>query len=368
MTKLNLNLCATDKEIYDILMSSKLKLSENTLRNIIKDRGIFYSKYNDREVLSDLISILPHDSHDLNSLMDKAESNQRMEKNTSISLSPVPISDIKDIASNYRDSISDENVIIQQTKDELTMKIEYSEIDYSRTRLIQRKIKEAEIKFIKHDNKIVVRMPPTEKARSVFDIIKKELTEKHNIPIIYEDINLENITNTDLRTKFFTHLISRLKQFNLVSVTSLKVESNKYQEEQDLDFEDDPEIEEAKSKMLVLVRNVALKGENLLISPEYQQLKTKGFYITSITWKSKQENAPYSIFEFEAGFEDPISCKNLKYIVRGQYTVNNNEYVKNIKSISNSDKLNLLSIIEETASIAFNLVKEENAIQIHQNS
>ena len=43
MSKNALQYCATDKEIYDALMSAKQKINEKVLLELAKDRGIFYS-------------------------------------------------------------------------------------------------------------------------------------------------------------------------------------------------------------------------------------------------------------------------------------------------------------------------------------
>lgn len=68
-----LQYCATDKEIYDALMSAKQKISEKVLLELAKDRGIFFSPKETREDLCSAISLLPHDYHDLNTLLEQRE-------------------------------------------------------------------------------------------------------------------------------------------------------------------------------------------------------------------------------------------------------------------------------------------------------
>ncbi|TGM74404.1 hypothetical protein EHR01_10615 [Leptospira mtsangambouensis] len=359
MSKTNLNYYATDKEIFDILMSSKLKLSETTLLNIAKDRGILYSNHNDRDSLSNIISLLPHDFNDLNSILDKSESGNRSEKSTSVIFNPISLSDIKEVSNNYRDDEStEEKIIITQQDNEISVKIEYTEIDYTKTRLIQRRTKEAEIKFIKKDDKIIARLPANDRARKILADLQNKIEEKLKTQITKEIISLENINDPVLRTKFFTQLISSIDDFKLETVTSLKIESNQFDETPEL--EDDQDIEEAKSQMLSAVKNVLLKGNNLLSTPEYQQLRSKGFYISSIIWRSKQSSDPYAIYEFEAGFDDPFKCKNFKYNIRGIFTLNKHEYVKRIKSVSQAEQQLLLSIIEESASRNFQTICKEH--------
>ena len=68
MAKNNLLYCATDKEIYDVLMSAKQRINPAVILELAKDRGIFYSSTDTRETLVHSLSLLPHDYHDLNIL------------------------------------------------------------------------------------------------------------------------------------------------------------------------------------------------------------------------------------------------------------------------------------------------------------
>jgi hypothetical protein len=54
-------LSATDKDIFDLLMSAKGRLTEQALHNIAMQRGIIYSKKTKRERLASDIALLPHD-------------------------------------------------------------------------------------------------------------------------------------------------------------------------------------------------------------------------------------------------------------------------------------------------------------------
>ncbi|MEZ3187617.1 hypothetical protein HZR81_22290 [Pseudomonas sp. LM13] len=77
MIKNALQYCATDKEIHDALMSAKQKINEKVLLELAKDRGIFYSAKDSRDDLVSAISLLPHDYHDLNTLLEQRERARR---------------------------------------------------------------------------------------------------------------------------------------------------------------------------------------------------------------------------------------------------------------------------------------------------
>ncbi|MBI5250743.1 MAG: hypothetical protein HY912_14730 [Desulfomonile tiedjei] len=320
---------------------------------LAKDRGIFYSPRDSRETLANNLSLLPQDYHDLNLILDQREHSGRAEKLTSIVLNTqLSIDEIKEVSDDYREQApGDEKVITHQDgTNKYLVTVQYSEIDYSKNRLVQRRPKQAGIEFIIEGDKTIVRMPANAKAKEIVHNLKERLDGKKKTDIPADLIELTEFTNSEQRTEFFTSLISKLPDFKLDDVTSVKVESNiKEVDENELDLEDDQDAEQAGQEMLALVKNVAFKGQSLLASTEYQQLRAKGFFITSIIWRSKQTISPYFIVEYEAGFEEPDAGRGFKYIVRGAFHFQNREYTKTLRPISPEHKQQLLSLIEQTA-------------------
>ncbi|MCE1181060.1 MAG: hypothetical protein LWW81_01945, partial [Rhodocyclales bacterium] len=112
---------------------------------------------------------------------------------------------------------------------------------------------------------------------------------------------------------------------------------------------DGDDVDEAEEKMLGVVENVALSGENLVASEMYQELKDKGFFITSITWRAKQNVHPYAIIECDAGFDDRQAGKKFRYSIHGALKFKNGAYTKHIRPVSEAEKATLLAMIEKTA-------------------
>lgn len=346
--------CATDKEIFDILISSKQRITELIMLELARTRGIFYSPKDTREILANSLSLLLHDYYDINTILDHREQAGRGEKFSSVILNtPISIEDIREISIDYRDQVSSDETVIpqQQGANKFVLNIKYSEFDYSRTSLVQRRHKEANIEFIIEKDRTVIRMPANDKASEVVQDLKNRLDAKKKTEISTNLVELTEFPDPKTRIEFFTSLISKLPEFQLVTVTSVKVESSfKESNENELDLEDDQDTEQAQQEMLTLVKKVALKGQNLMSSPEYQQLTKKGFYITYLIWCSKQLNRPYHKVEFEAGFQEPETGKGFRYNVRGAYHyVQKQEYTKHRKSLSNDEKQPFLSLIEQTA-------------------
>lgn len=353
MIKHTLQYCATDKEIFDALMSAKQKINEKILLELAKDRGLIYSNKSTREELIDAISLLPHDYNDLNTLLEQREHTGRQEKLTSVTL-PAALTkeEIKEVIKEYIEESPDDEKTTHYTKSngQIIVNVKYSDIDYGKTRLVQRTPKEGAIEFHVDANQTVIRMPANDRIQKVFGRIKDKLDGKRKTEIPAVRIELGEFESA-LRTEFFTSLITTLDGFSLKNVTSVKVERLRAeQDEDDLYLDDDQEAEEAKQEALAMVKKVALKGETLLLSDEYQSLANKGFFITSIIWRSRLNTALQPMIEFEAAFEDPERGKGFKYFVRGSYNFINNEYTKTIRPVETEDKEKYLTLIEATAA------------------
>ncbi|MCY0853231.1 hypothetical protein [Cupriavidus sp. D39] len=243
MSKSILLYCATDNEIYDVLMSSKQRISSAVVLELAKDRGIFYSYKDAREELINSLSLLTHDYHDLNIILDQREHAGRAEKLTSITLNAVlTLDDIKEVAKEYiAESPTDEKVSSHaKGTDQYNVNVKYSEIDYSKTRLVQRTPKEAGIEFHVEGNKTIVRLPANAKAKEIVGKLKDKLDGKKKTDIPTDLIEIGEFTTAAAKTEFFTSLISKLNGFKLDNVTSVKVEPIKKESDEDeLDLEDD---------------------------------------------------------------------------------------------------------------------------------
>ena len=158
---------------------------------------------------------------------------------------------------------------------------------------------------------------------------------------------------------FFTSLISELDGYKLNDVMDIKVESKLHDPAPNLtETDEDEETSEPKEnideavarvRMLSVVENIILKGSLLLNSAEYQQLRQKGFYITSIVWTAKQTEAPYDVIELDAGFDHPREGTGFRYNVRGVYRYFNGTPTKTLRQIPKEDRPPYFSLIERTA-------------------
>ena len=344
---------ATDKDIFDLLACAKRKLTDGVLREIARDRGIFFSPHDTRDDLAEAISQLSFTLNELLDLMGRRETSPRNEKTTSISLdADISIDELKAVVKEYKDDVgATENVDSHQKGSAgLVLNVEYDEMDYSRTRLIQRQRHDATIEFVQKNGKTIIRLPASEKSKRIVEDLTGRIEGRRRAPIVRHAIELAPDFTADERTTFFTRLISEFPGHKLNGVTNLKIAPSA-RPENDVDGTDldEDERDEASHEMLVIVRSMALNGENLIASKEYQSLRSRGFYITSITWRTQQTAIPYDAPHLHAEFEDGEGGKDFKYSVKGAYRFQSGSFTKTVRPVDDAEREELYVLVETTA-------------------
>jgi hypothetical protein len=348
-------------------MSSKQHFGERILLSLARRRGIVYSRSDDRVDLADKLSVMTYGFHEIRAIQDEFERAGRGEKTTSFRINmELTVEEIKEIADEYRDAADDEEKVVTRGIGQtgVAIDLKYTETDFSKTRLRQRQEREAHIEFKVEQGHTVVTLPATEKARQTVAALKDRLYAKKHADIGVEEVDLSSVSDPRLRTAFFTRLITRLTGFSLQNVTRVKADlAQKPENDFDAEEHDEEGDEQASEEMLGFVRAVALNGESLLASPLYQSLQNRGFFLTSITWRSKRNTLPFQIVEFDAAFDDPEHGREFKYAVRGWATQKGGDYIKNFKVVPPEEKKVLLGLIEKTAMAVQREIKAEFTAQ-----
>jgi len=120
-------------------------------------------------------------------------------------------------------------------------------------------------------------------------------------------------------------------------------------EENEGEDSDVDENEVVAQKMLGHVKKVALDGEGLLYSPEFQHLSDQGFFISSIIWQSLFDIADPISVEFEATFGNPEECTEFKYNVRCYFKAKNGVFTPTRRQFEDHEKTKFFKLIEECA-------------------
>lgn len=180
------HLSANDNDIYDLLISGKQRLTASVLRELARDRGIFYSPEDSREELADRLSLLPHDFHDIGGIVQKREPAHRREKATFVRLgTQLSVEEMKEAAAIYAEKVAANEQVTHRPKGGTgySVDVTYDEFNHTRTRLLQRERHEASIEFFVENGQTVARLPATDKAKRVLPPSRKQSnkSEKKNI-------------------------------------------------------------------------------------------------------------------------------------------------------------------------------------------
>jgi len=363
---------ANDREIYDILMSGKQRLTQSALLEIARRRGIFYSPETSREDLADAISVLPHCYADIMHLLERNELASRAEKTTCVKIdTAVDLKVLKDILVEYGREVGEAERItpLIAGTGRLEINYEYEDIDYSKTRLLQRQTREAEIEVIKEGEQTLIRMSSNPKTKALVAKVIDELGKKEKKVIKTDSIELSHLRKPELRTKFFTDLITSIPNYTTGIVTSLKVakfSKSTTSLSTDLDIEEE---EESREILLAVVQSVLIRGSNLLGSEEYQALRKTGYYAYGVRWQCEQKAEPHHRIRFDVSFEDKDECREMRYSVAyaprlkktSQKTlgVKSSEYSNHFKQPSEAERAALFQLIEETARKVLKNIEEQ---------
>lgn len=347
---------ATDKDIYDALSSKKKRFTKDVLIDICKKRGILISTSEIRSDLISYISMLPHDFNDVDSLMKLIIANTRSERKTSSEIqSEISNSNINSVVNTLkrdREKYGEKYTVITEAKDKVIIKVEYSIQDFGMTRLRQRFEKEDYIEILKENGVTKFRRPANERNNEIFKDLIKEVKRTNSDTIKEQDISLSGFKNPELRTLFFVKLVNGIENMDLSDVTHIRVSSFK---EANV-FEESEYSDESKGTKEVLIGHVkraALDGVGLLYSAEYQSLKERGFFISSITWNSIEKSGIGDKIQFEASFEFPEECNSFVYNVRGFYKKGLDGYSNTKYPLKDLSQSSYLRLIESSAKNSF---------------
>jgi hypothetical protein len=362
------HLSANDNDIYDLLISGKQRLTGSVLREILRDRGIFCSPEDDREQLADYISVLPHGFHDVAFIMQKRDPGPRREKTTSVRINALLTPDeLKEAMADYESSFGDRERITHRpaSNGSYVVRVGYDEFNRTKTRLLQKETQEAEIEFIVQDGKTVARLPATEKAQRIIAEVTERVERKRKERILLDKIELTGITTAELKSRFFTQLISQIPGLKLINVMSLKVSSERSEdgEEDDaLDLEDQDEPGADALMFAAVVHSMHLSGQNLVQSKEYKELTKRGFYITAISWRAELQSEPPDIIQFDAAFQDRKDGKGFKYGITGAFRAHKGTHRKSITPVLDAEKASLFASLEETARKIIATLRQDAAL------
>ena len=358
--------CATDKEIFDALVSSPQLFSELGLRGLAKERGIFYSPETSRPRLCGDISLLGFGFNEIARIQGEFEKTSRSEKKTFKYLkTELSLEEFRSIAEQYKGEAEEEGEKVSWSNvgtTDFSLNVKYDEVDFSRTRLRQRQRREASLEFKVRNGETVLIYPSNEKANLIVETLIERARAERSLQIAVEEVDLSPINNHELRTKFFQELMRGIPGFALEDVTHVQIDLKNQPELEDPEQTDETVDEKraVEEEIKGIVKDIALHGTSLHTSDEYKRLKDQGYFLTSVQWAARRKHSPFEVVQFDAGFNDPVAGVGYRYGVRTwRLALETGQYAKSWTTIPSDDKRKLSSLLQQASMTVFMKIKKE---------
>lgn len=318
----------SDKNIFDALQHKKIGHSE--VLRFLRNRGIIVSQSLDKGDLSKTIAGLTFDFNDYIHITKLLENPNRKEKTTRTTVKATSNNEqlVEACQKISKPEGGDESYKVVKKENSTILVVTYTDVDFTKTELRQRTLKKCEVELHAEGEEVTVRMPATKKGKEISERIKSSLCKIIGEELEEEVISLESVTQAEARSLFFDALIKSIPGYKLEDVSSVDV----YHEIDDLDeSENDEEEEEGSSTNFAgFIRKAALAGGGVLESAEFNQLHSRGFFISKIIWTVVDTLPGGDKVELEAQFGRPSSCTDFKYLVRGIYNYNERSQAHNV--------------------------------------
>ncbi|ADW73094.1 hypothetical protein Rahaq_1472 [Rahnella aceris] len=348
MNKYQATIFSTDSDIYTALQSNKVKLSDNSIREIAFNRGVLFSSNIERDTLIEKMSELPFSYSDVVSIQDKLATNTNHEIYSILRIyEGFDVNNLYEVVENVKlernDKYREESITHSGGLGTYTIEVTYTEYDFRRGKFQQKKLNGGKISFIKSKNFTSVRFTQTKKITSILNDILYYYKAKVLDAINIQHIDLAHISDQKLRNMFAKHLYDFDNRFTLdgfnyfglekVRLSRIKTifeddtdELNSPPSDLSSDYDGDEEDESSQGMItkseenkkdehnrVFRLNNASYDGHSLVDAKQIEELCDEGFYRSFIRWKSRVtllSNKP--IVTFEIGFEDKHFCREIK--------------------------------------------------------
>jgi hypothetical protein len=374
---------ADDKDIYDLLLTAKRTLSPDHLLALARKRGIYLSRQLSRDSLIDYLRALTYNWPQLKDLVAATDTPDRRERSTYTDVQGAIDKELLQKSIEHlrkeRNETRGESVKVTSSKDgSYALSVEYSEPDYSKTRLFQRTKKNLRVDIEMHADGMRLRHQDNARAQEIVDKLLSTVIESPDKTPISR-IDLSGIREPRLRTQFFIHLMTKMETFRLEDVCFMDVatiapeESNDVADDQglesddsdagDADVDDDVEgkLTQSQVQMIGVVKKAALEGTNLLTSNEYQAFAKSGFFISRSSWFAIEQSGQGRRVEFDARFSDSQNANGFGYRVISVFEPIKGGRFRKLPPSPAKDNSELSRRIEDTARAAAQDIAAEYA-------
>lgn len=306
---------ASDKNVFDAL--NQHKVDAPTVIKLFQRRNIVVSRKTQREDLAKYFSMLTHDYYDHKEIAARLGVVARRERTTSMDVSGVSDADeVQGVVEQLKKEMEASGDIVQVMREgqNLSIRVQYSQIDYKRSEFSQVQVRDGLIEFEKTPAGYIVRNTQNEYLNGVRDTLLAKVEKSTSEPLTKVVVALFDVQSAKLRSKFFHELASSLPGFVRRDVTDVYVFKAKPNLEDGGQTEDDSQGAEAHVERVFLRGNGVSRSEIL-----NELLDVEDYYIIKMGWTATETMGGGNVYDIEAGFSDMKDCAGFSFILSGIY-------------------------------------------------
>lgn len=308
---------ATDKNVFDAL--NQHKVDAPTVVRLFQRRNIVVSKKTAREDLAKYFSRLTHDYYDHKDIAARLGIVSRRERTTSMDVTGVGDTDqLQGAVEQLKKEMEASGDVVHVTRDgdNLSIRVQYSEVDYKRSEFAQVQVRDGTVEFVKTAEGFVVRNTQNEYLNDVRETLLAKVEKGADSPLTKVTVSLFDVPVAKLRSKFFHELATSMPGYVRRDVTDVYVFKAKPEADGSEDSDDSPSDPDTH------VERVFLRGSGVSRSELLNELlDEEDYYIIKMGWTATETMGEGNVFDIEAGFSDLKDCTGFSFILSGVFPV-----------------------------------------------
>lgn len=306
---------ASDKNVFDAL--NQHKVDAPTVVKLFQRRNVVVSKKTPRDELAKYFSTLTHDYYDHKEIAARLGVAVRRERTTSMDVTGVgDIDELHGVVEQLKKEMeaSGDTVQVARDGDNISIRVQYSEVDYKRNEFSQVQVRDGSIEFVKSPVGYVVRNTQNDYLNGVRDVLLAKVEKTTSEPLTKVVVSLFDVPSAKPRSKFFHELATSLPSFVRRDVTDVYVFKAKPEGEEDEDESGSDDGSETH------VERVFLRGSGVSRSEILNELlDEEDYYIIKMGWTATELLGGGNVYDIEAGFADPKGCTGFSFILTGVF-------------------------------------------------
>lgn len=309
---------ATDKNVFDAL--NEHKVDTPTVIRLFQRRNIVVSKKTSREELAKYFSRLTHDYYDHKEIAARLGIVSRRERITSMDVAGVgDTDDLQGAVEQLKKEMEASGDVVQITRDgeNLSIHVQYSEIDYKRNEFSQVQVRDGTVEFVKTSDGFVVRNTQNEYLNDVRETLLAKIEKNVDAPLTKVVVSLFDVPTSKLRSKFFHELAMSMPGFVRRDVTDVYVFKAKPEDDGSEEPDDSHSTDEDTHIERVFLRGNGVSRSELL----NELLDVEDYYIIKMGWTATETMGAGNVYDIEATFSDPKDCTGFSFILSGVFPV-----------------------------------------------